>query len=794
MVLKSTSSAYRTHSRTILNDAFIRAIVWSTWAFLTAAMVVVCLKFHKNIPYSEDWFLVAPLTGNEPHLGQWLWSLHHDHRFPLPKLLMLGLLKLTHGSFRAVAVFNVAALSATSAGFIVLARKQRGRTIVSDIFLPLFFLHPGNLENMLWSWEITFVTSVVLISMVLAILIDVKLLPRPIGAAVFGFSLALLPLTGATGLLFAIPMSLFASVLCWTILRERTWSRSAAVIYGASQIAIVLIVTAYFLGYHHSELAQPATGLAFVSWASAQVLALGFGPATRSLSSLSVLVVVGLIGCTVGFAISRIRQLNGIYRLRLAGLLATVLTGCLYAVTLSRGRALMAYSYYGGWPQRYCLLMAPVFISAYFIWDFCSRGSVQRLVQPALAGILVVLLPLNLAHGIAWIDLYEQQTQPMLSDLKANLPAPVIAKRNETRVFFDRSELERLIPALQNAGVRPFARTAPSLATGVNPSKAGSETAISAIKPGTSFVAREIRYIMSDAGQVTFVWGVDGWRLLPAEMRPPNTEVVDGLMQTAMTQYGDHFGVDIRVPEASQIDYGFLIRKSRDGRPVQNGWESGPSSSKVERSESLIEVNSALALEHGCTVYRGSGTTTRKTVRYHSPDAAAVEMDWGVNGWYATPSQIRPPGTTVENGVMKATMLRRDGYFTAEVIVPAESTLDASFLITRKRGWIERLVSRRMSPAGESQEASQGLTGVLFGADTQPIYVKDREYHSNADSSDVIDIWPALQLAEESSLRRIPKPYWTYGAALYLSLVLAMTLLLAWRKRGIRPEQSLSDY
>jgi hypothetical protein len=433
-------------------------------------------------------------------------------------------------------------------------------------------------------------------------------------------------------------------------------------------------------------------------------------------------------------------------------------------------------------------------VSAYFIWDFCSRGSLQRLVQPALAGILVVLLPLNLAHGMAWIDLYGQQTLPMLSDLEANLPASVIAKRNEKRVFFDRSELERLIPALQSAGVRPFARTAPSLATGVNPSKAGSETAISAIKPGTSFVAREVRYIMPDAGQVTFVWGVDGWKLLPAEMRPPNTEVVDGLMQTGMTQYGDHFGVDIRVPKGSQIDYGFLIRKSRDGRPVQNGWESGPSISKVEKSDSLIKLNSALALEHGFTVYRGSGAPTRKTVRYHSPEAAAVEMDWGVNGWYATPSQIRPPGTTVENGAMKATMLRRDGYFTAEVIVPAESTLDASFLITRKRGWIERIVSRRISPVGESQEASQDLTGVLFGADTQPIYVKDREYQSNADSSDVIDIWPALQLAEESSLRRIPKLYWTYGAAVYLFMVLAMTLLLAWRKRRLQPEQTLSSH
>jgi hypothetical protein len=363
MVLKSTSSANRTHSRAILNDAFMRAIVWSTWAFLTVSMVVVCLKFHKNIPYSEDWFLVAPLTGNEPHLGQWLWSLHHDHRFPLPKLLMLGLLKLTHGSFRAVAVFNVAVLAATSAGFIVLARKQRGRTILSDIFLPLFFLHPGNVENMLWSWEITFVTSVVLICMVLSILIDVTLLTRPIGAAVFGFSLALLPMTGATGLLFAIPMSLFGIVLCWTFLRERTWSRSAAAIYGVSEIAVMLSVAAYFLDYHHSELAQPAIGLAFVSWASAQVLALGLGPATRSLSTLSVLIVLCLVGGTLGLAVFRIGQLNGIYRLRVAGLLAALLTGCLYAGTLSRGRAVMAYSYYGGWPQRYCLLMAPVFIS-----------------------------------------------------------------------------------------------------------------------------------------------------------------------------------------------------------------------------------------------------------------------------------------------------------------------------------------------------------------------------------------------------------------------------------------------
>lgn len=42
--------------------------VWMAWFVMLLAALACVAQYGKDIPLCEDWFLVAPLTGNEPDL------------------------------------------------------------------------------------------------------------------------------------------------------------------------------------------------------------------------------------------------------------------------------------------------------------------------------------------------------------------------------------------------------------------------------------------------------------------------------------------------------------------------------------------------------------------------------------------------------------------------------------------------------------------------------------------------------------------------------------------------------
>ncbi|HEX5963434.1 MAG TPA: hypothetical protein VFY42_06895, partial [Gemmatimonadales bacterium] len=65
------------------------AFVWLTWAVTLATLLVSIARDGRNIPFEEDWFMVAPMTGHEPDLPRWLWSQNSEHRLPLPRLINL---------------------------------------------------------------------------------------------------------------------------------------------------------------------------------------------------------------------------------------------------------------------------------------------------------------------------------------------------------------------------------------------------------------------------------------------------------------------------------------------------------------------------------------------------------------------------------------------------------------------------------------------------------------------------------------------------------------------------------
>ncbi|MBK5186778.1 MAG: sugar transferase [Gemmatimonadaceae bacterium] len=130
---------------------------------MTLIALACIARYGRNIPLAEDWLMVPPMTGHEPRLASWLWAQNNEHRLPLPRLILLGVLMATH-DFRAGMVLNVLSLAALAAAMMLAARHLRGGvTRASDAFFPLALLHLGDWENLVWGWQFQFVCSAVLI-------------------------------------------------------------------------------------------------------------------------------------------------------------------------------------------------------------------------------------------------------------------------------------------------------------------------------------------------------------------------------------------------------------------------------------------------------------------------------------------------------------------------------------------------------------------------------------------------------------------------------------------------------
>ena len=58
-------------------------------------------------------------------------------------------------------------------------------------------------------------------------------------------------------------------------------------------------------------------------------------------------------------------------------------------------------------------------------------------------------------------------------------------------------------------------------------------------------------------------WGVNGWNLLPENVRPLGSAVIDGAHQVLMSRRGNLFTATAWAPRASRMNFGFLITRKR---------------------------------------------------------------------------------------------------------------------------------------------------------------------------------------------------------------------------------------
>lgn len=406
--------------------------VWAVWGAMALALPAFVWRFSDNVPIADDWELVPTLTGARPATAAWLWEQYNEHRIPIPKLLHLALAALT--GYRAGMYFNCAALSAVAALLILAARRVRGRTSFVDVFFPLALMHWGQSQNLLWGFQVQFVSSAALSGVLLALIVSPRQRLSVGSAALAGPCLLALPLTGANGLALVPPLALwlgYAGLVAWR--SPGPGARPAALVALGATAAALALLALYFVNYHEVARHEGAPSLHAVVDTAGRFLAMSIGPAgTRGWPLPGMLLLTAtLLGAAV---LLRTAVRRPAERLRATGLFCFLgATGSL-ALAFGWGRA--AQSQDAAWVAqntRYVTLAAPLLCCLFF----AGRLYAGRGVPWLLCGLMAVLLVGNTLHGLEHGRKRALLMEMVAADVRAGKTPEELGKKYARAIFVE---------------------------------------------------------------------------------------------------------------------------------------------------------------------------------------------------------------------------------------------------------------------------------------------------------------------------------------------------------------------
>ncbi len=443
-------------------------VVWGTLAVMLAIALACIARYGRNVPLAEDWLLVPPLTGHEPNLASWLWAQNNEHRLPLPRLILLALLSLTH-DFRAGMVLNALSLGALAGAMILTARYLRdGETRWSDAFFPLALLHLGDWENLVWGWQFQFVSSAVLMCALMLAVVRQRDALTMRQATAASASLVLLPLTGASGLVFALALTPWAAWVGYVELqlaRKRGERPRGGVLLLAAAVIAPLLIGVYFIGYVKPWWNPPNPGRLLTLKTTLRFLALAWGAAARNAWLPAIAAVVAILLATVVLIVRALVRLREAEQQRAFGLFSFAGGCAVLALAIGWGRA--ATDVVSGMPMRYVIFSVPTLCAAYFVWQLYGAERPRRMLQSALCVIMLVLLPWNTREGfglpghyeLGWRGWYVTGMDSVERDIDAGVPRLEMASRHrEFLMHWDEAKLAAGMRMLHDARIGPFSR------------------------------------------------------------------------------------------------------------------------------------------------------------------------------------------------------------------------------------------------------------------------------------------------------------------------------------------------
>lgn len=432
-----------------------RVFVWTTWALMTAALLACVYVYTYNMPLAEDWHLVPPMTGHEPHLWTWLWAQNNEHRLPLPRLVLLAILKPTH-DLRWGMVANVAMMSGAAFAILrLLARVRGGSFRYTDAFVPIALLHIGNWENYMWAWQLCFVLSSAVTLVLLLALQANDLWRSRRHAALAAAMVAALPLCGANGLAFVAPIAAWLTLGAVVRLRVEPDARDSARIILAGVALAAAAAAYYFVGYTHATWNPPSPGVIATTKTSLKFLTMSFGPVIlrTPLAGAAILLLATIPAAALALRVAVGGSMDAQAQAR--RLLAYLAGVAALAIAFGWGRAGLVPTV--GLPDRYVLLAVPVLVWAYIVVEMYGRRSTRAVVQAALFVTACVLLPANTRDGFEWRDWYRAGMQAVMHDIDAGMPRDELVRRHGSYLMaWSPEHLAAGMEMLKGAGIGPF--------------------------------------------------------------------------------------------------------------------------------------------------------------------------------------------------------------------------------------------------------------------------------------------------------------------------------------------------
>jgi hypothetical protein len=445
------------------------AFVWGVWGLLLLVALCVLFSYGRNIGIAEDWHLVAPLAGHEPSLPTWAWAQNNEHRIPLPRVILLTVLKITNGDFRAGMMLNVLTMAGIAAAMMMTARALRGeRASLVDAIFPIVFLNIGNWENLFWSWQFTFVLPTALTCALLIVLVLRPTLSTIGAATAAGACAILLPLCGANGLLI---VPLLTPWLAWRALQNwrdtgptedapataRNERRMAGLIVASCTVLAAVLCCIYFIGYVKPTWNTPSPSVGASIKTGLKCLSYVWGPiASRSWGAFSVMALLLVIPTGLLAMLAMFRE-RGTERVRAIGLLLIFAILLLIEAAVGHARAGQVKQY--GIPIRYVLFASTVLCATFFLWQLYGPSRVRPVFAWGLLVVLVLLMPANNVAGWSmWGAWYDGEMDKMETDLARGITAEEFVRRHKRTLvhWWPEDRVVRHLYMLKRGRMGPF--------------------------------------------------------------------------------------------------------------------------------------------------------------------------------------------------------------------------------------------------------------------------------------------------------------------------------------------------
>jgi hypothetical protein len=427
--------------------------VWLCWGGLTLLTGGLVLWLGITVPLWDEWDAIVPfITAEKPVTWQSMWTPHNEHQIIIPRLLLLGLDRLTGHDFRAGMFASLLLLSATSAGLLWTIRRVRGYWVWADAFFPFLLLNWGHAANLLMSFQVQLVMAGCLGCFAAAFFAD-RDRPSAARLAWLGLILAAWPLCSAAGIACGLAIVPYFAVCLWFRRdADPPLSRTAVVIVALLLVAIPVECLLTFVPRASAD--RPIIDVVELIRHVILEFGMAFGAVVRVIGFPVAAVSVGLSASALWW-LWRGREQSETTRVSRVGLALVVLAHLGLAAAIAWGRS--GLSERAVLATRYVTLICPLLVTVYLAAVRCAPDRWREVVTSGLCLVHVGLYPAYVVGS--WSTAYPRKVAAaaLAEEISNGVPLPELVNRHSGFFYPADAVFEHQLRQLHDAKIGIFA-------------------------------------------------------------------------------------------------------------------------------------------------------------------------------------------------------------------------------------------------------------------------------------------------------------------------------------------------